>query len=103
MIIIHIGLPKTASTLFLETIVKNTNVILICDILGEDLSNKMSIINPSYRLMSQNEKIAFTNDYFSRSTGEDTAAISEASFQTIQELDLDSLDQKKYILLSHQQ
>lgn len=99
MIILHIGLPKTASSLFLETIVKNTNVVLIGDIFGEDLSNKMLTINPSYHQLSQTDKISLTNSYFRENTDEDVAATSEASFKTIESLDLDTLDKTKVYLI----
>ena len=84
MIILHIGLAKTASTLLIKTIKNDTDIIVIPDIYDNKLINK------NYLNLSDMEKIKLVNNkdnYY-----------KEASYKTIMSINFQNWIIKRFFL-----
>lgn len=89
MIVIHIGLPKTASTIILKTISSNSDIILIKDIYNQEIIDLMKKIEPDYLKLNINEQIKLVND--------NTPVLqkSECNLKTIKKIKFKELDKNK--------
>ena len=85
MIILHIGLPKTATTLIFQTLTFGTNVIVIPDLFHLEVINEMEKYNINYKNLNDNDKIIEFNKH-------DYGNYLEPSIPTVMSINYEDLD-----------
>lgn len=98
MIVLHIGLPKTTSTMLLTTLIENTDVILIRNIYSNVLIKNITVHIPYYLKLSDENKIKITNRFLSSKV-----IYSEASHETVMKINFKELDSQKIYFIKNPQ
>jgi len=98
MIVMHIGLPKTTSTMLLSTLIENTDVILIRDIYSSVLIKNITVHVPYYLKLSDTNKIKITNRFLSSKF-----IYSEATYKSVMKINFRELDPQKIYFIKYPQ
>lgn len=95
MIVLHMGLPKTASSLFLHTLFILSDMILIQDIYNLEAIDQVNHHHPGYINLNNHDKIIIFNKYM------DVSNYGESTINTCMSINFEDLHKDKVYFIKN--